>query len=269
MDGPGLFNPDLKGVDLEFLGTPAAAQGEAGAPPISRDPREGPGADAAPLGSGSSGADGSARLDAVAPSVPGLYSYWVRAREKPNLKLREPAALLTLAVIAKEAQVLITDIDGTICGTRLNRLQRILSDQAEEVEPLPEAAAVLTQAARKDAVIYLTARSTYLAHRTKRWLAAHRFPAGPVIMRDVGAQWTSLNFSEKDFKERVIRDEVRKRWPEIRWGIGNTEGDARAYAENGVRAVILGDVQNLIPDRLRGLVRSAHDWTEVKALILP
>src|SRR5258705_2321873 len=183
VDGPGLFNPDLKGVELEFLGAAAAAQGQGGAPPVSRDPREGPGPDAAALGSGSSGADGFARLDTVAPSAPGIYSYWVRARGQPNLKLREPAALLTLAVIAKEQPVLITDIDGTICGTRVARLQRILADEAEEVEPLPDAAAVLTQAARKDAVIYLTARSTYLAHRTKRWLAAHGFPAGPVLMR--------------------------------------------------------------------------------------
>jgi hypothetical protein len=268
-DWPGFPNPDLPGVELEFVGPWQPADGGRKPSEPAPDPQGPPPAAAAVLGAATSGRDGVAQLDAAAPAVPGNHFFWVRLKEPQKRRVREPVVLFTVSVMTADEPILLTDMDNTIVRAEPGDLQAIVGRDPEKPEPAPGAAQALSDLSRSYRIVYLTARSSYLAHRTRRWLAFHHFPAGAVLFRDLEAEWRDLDWSASEFKKRVIRDSIKSRFHEVRWGVGNTAGDAEAYAENGVRAVILGGELRSSVERFGALVKPAADWSEAKRIIAP
>ncbi len=251
-DGPGFINPDLDEIEIEFLRLT-----EPQAPQEFPDPGAPPPAEAVRAGAASSGKDGVAAIDIDAPAAPGDHRFWARLRDPNRLTLKDPAAPIHLVVMPPDGPIVITDIDNTIARTALGPL---LDDKPDEVEPLPDAAWVLGALGRGTTVIYITARPTYLTQRTKRWLHAHKFPAGPVFLRDVGAEYRSLNFDEGEFKRAFIAEQIRKKWKEIRWGFGNTSNDLLGYCENGIRTILVGAKPDEIPAKYRGMASIDSSW---------
>lgn len=264
-DGPGFLNLDVSGVEIEFLTSPPPAPDQAASGSLTApDPAAPLPAEASVLGVARTDGDGIAEVGAKVPAARGNHRYWARLKDPARMKLRETESIFTVCVLDRDTPLVITDIDNTILSTRA---RKVLADEPLEVEPLPDAAQVLMDLSRNHRIVYLTARSSYLAQRTRRWLAAHQFPAGPVLLRDLFGEWRGFNWSEAEFKRRFIRDHVKKRWPVIRWGIGNTEGDATAYAENDIRAIILATEPRDLPRALAAKVQTAADWSQVRKIV--
>ncbi len=260
-DGPGFINPDLDGIEIEFLRLNAPEP-----PRDFPDPGAPPPAEAVRAGGAASGKDGVAAIDIDAPAVPGDHRFWARLRDPNRLTLKDAAVPIHLVVMPPDQPIVITDIDNTIARTKLGPL---LDDKPDQVEPLPDAAWVLTALSRGGTIIYITARPSYLTQRTKRWLFTHKFPAGPVFLRDMGAEYRSLNFDEGEFKRAFIADRIRKKWKEIRWGFGNTSNDLLGYCENGIRTILVEAAPDAIPAKYREIARVAASWVEIRRIVTP
>jgi hypothetical protein len=240
--GVSIIDPDVTGVDIEFLGP-----------------------DGATLGAVRTAAAGFARLLVSAPPQPGLYTYRVRLKEPRRMPVAESEAAFTVAVVAPGQPIIITDIDGTIADTRI---RAVLEDRPQDLPPLPGAADVLRQAAGSFRIVYLSARASHFAASTRHWLTFHGFPKGPVLMRDLWAEWRHFNFSEADFKREVCDDlKGKKGLTGIRWGIGNRLGDAEAYAKSGIRAIVIGVEPGKVPREIADKVRAVASWEEIRKIL--
>ena len=265
IDGPGFVNPDVAGVEIEFLG-PRAAEKPAQGAILHSDPA-GLARTASSFpksGSAISNKDGIARLRVDAPKERGDYHVLARVVNAEGLQLRESVVPLVLSVLEPAERIVITDIDNTIAHTSLPSL---LKDKPEESPPLDRAPQALNAIAASHRIIYLTARPAPLTQRTRRWLARHGFPLGAVLLRDLEGEYKQLNFDEGEFKRILIRDTILPRWPNVAWGIGNTENDVYAFALQKLRVIILeADIQK-IEAQLRPFVRTAKDWNEVLRIV--
>jgi len=263
-DGPAFLNPDAAGKDLEFLDCGALAAGPGGgvAVPFPEAIPEG----AKVLGEARTDREGFARLAIQGPKESGIHLYGVRLKDPRSYRLPRPMAAVLASIIGPAQQVLITDIDDTLLPTKIGPL---LDDATEKQPPFPRASEILREASGRYRVIYLTARSTYLADRTRHWLSAHRFPAGPILLRDIHAEYSDWNFNEGEFKRRVCENlKSAAHLTEIRWGIGNTEGDAEAYSRSGIHSLILGTEPSRLPKEAKAPISAARSWEEIGALIL-
>jgi hypothetical protein len=259
-EGPGFMKADLSSVELEFLGpAPLEAAGAA----ASRDfpePDAGPPPGAVRWGSARTGIVGLARLDVEAPQSPGLYQAWVRPSSPRGLRLARPASPLTIAVVDASRPVILAGIDELLFRTKMEPL---LGGRPAEMVPLPGAREALREAAAKDRIVYLSARSTLLAEGLRGWLAFHKFPAGPILIPDrPGA------IPEGEFEGEVGRVLKGVKRGDIRCAIASTVSAGRAHASNRISAVIIGVDAGKVTKDLEGLVHAVKDWEEARKLII-
>lgn len=259
-DGPGFINPDVKGVEIEFYslgprhGLPALHDSE------KKQPVKLP--EGTKVGSALTGKNGIAALSLKAPQEPGNHFYRAGLKDPKRLPLKDPEVYLIVSVAPAEQQLLITDIDNTICQTKLSATWK---DEPEKAPPLEGAAAVLSAASKDHRLIYLTARPTSLCHRTRHWLGAHGFPPGPVFFRDLWSEVKKFN-SESDYKADFIQTRIKAVWKNIPWGVGNTEGDAKAYQANAIAAILVGQDSKEQKAGEKN-VYPVPDWKTVEQLI--
>lgn len=228
LDGPGLWNPDIHGRAIRFT-----AGGEA-------------------VGTAETGGDGIAAIDWKAPATPGIHPIRLALADPRGVKIVTARPGILLQVLPPDARIIVCDIDGTISEGELG-------DLFGRAGPLPYAQAMLRELARDYRIVYLTARDDALMARTHAWLRHHGFPEGAVLFRDL--RLTTL--SSERYKSRVLRS-LKKKWKRIVWGIGNTAGDAAAYTENGIRAIIVGAER----DEEEGGTTYVRDWRGVARKIL-
>jgi len=178
---------------------------------------------------------GSMRTDAAGragikftPPAVGDYVFTVRlANDSKNVALE---AKLTLCVRKKEQEFLVTDIDNTISDA--GNATVFLTD-AKNVKPMQDAPEVLRNLSRKYTIIYVTAREHMLRAKTKEWLEANGFPAGPVFFS--GTVQDTIH-PEKYKAEILAR--LKAEWPNMAAGAGDQPSDAKAYLANSMKAYI-------------------------------
>jgi phosphatidate phosphatase APP1 len=114
-------------------------------------------------------------------------------------------------------------------------------------ETFPDAPTVLKALAATHQIVYLTARDDHFAQITRRFLARHAFPAGPVLYNTWGlikaeerAQLAPSNHAA--FKLAVIK-RLKSRGLNVVVGIGNAETDAEAYEAAGLASYIHTEVE--------------------------
>lgn len=127
-------------------------------------------------------------------------------------------------VAPRGAQVIVTDVDGTITASENAIFKTVLL--ANDIAHQPHAPASL--AATKLPVVYLTSRGDQYTEVTRQWLARHGFPRGP--LRLASSVVTMPGDSTVEFKTRVLRD---LRVP-IAAGVGNRASDIAAYTAAGL-----------------------------------
>lgn len=180
--------------------------------------------------------DGMAIVGALAPNIPGVYSYEVelaspRARTQGSMWVLDPRKPLV-----------VVDIDGTISDLPEWRVPF----QGGRAKAYADSPQLLRDLARTHHVVYLTARDDTFDRQTRAFLLRHSFPAGPVIYNDLGL-WTSVERRQlkkaehATFKLRKIQ-ELQALGLNVALGIGNAETDAQAYEAAGVPSYIRTEV---------------------------
>jgi phosphatidate phosphatase APP1 len=171
-------------------------------------------------------------------------------------------------IVDPEARLgVVSDIDDTILHTGLTRLREALRTTLlvaeEERLPIPGAAELYTGLVSGDhgraPVFYVSTGAWNLHTMLERFLARHKFPAGPMLMTDWGPGGAWL-FREDSiaFKSRTIIALIDAH-PHLRWVLLGDSGqhDPEAYAAvararpGSLRAIYIREVPPQSPERAR------------------
>jgi LNS2 (Lipin/Ned1/Smp2) len=129
-----------------------------------------------------------------------------------------------LAYVAKPGEsVIVTDLDGTITSSENAVIPQLVG---ADIDHQPGAPEVLAQSGK--VVVYISARGDQLTEMTRRWLATHGFPKGPIrlakaMMTLPGKRTVALKTAE-----------MASIGVPIFAGIGNRASDITAYRKAGV-----------------------------------
>ena len=176
---------------------------------------------------------------------PGTHRFKILRGRKP------PEALVR--VIDPRTPVIIVDIDHTIADVSP---QGFILRKVQNVRPLLGSREALDELAPTMQIVYLTARDHIFTRKTKLWLRAAEFPEAPVYLRK-GTRFWSHNPREHKI-ERL--KELRPRFPNILWGIGDKPGDVAAYQTHGIPPILLAASR---PPDLAPEVAWYADWKQI------
>jgi len=170
-----------------------------------------------------------------------------------------------LAYVApRGTTAVVSDVDGTLTESENAILNTVMF--GDDVGHQPHAPAALAAAAGGRPVIYVTARGDQYTEVTRRWLAVHGFPRGPLRL----ARETIVPPGPKQlaFKVGVLRS---LRVP-VAVGIGNRASDIAAYATAGLApGQILINLPEfageLAADLSAGKATAFDDYREIPVLL--
>jgi hypothetical protein len=132
-----------------------------------------------------------------------------------------------LAFVAQaRTRVLVTDIDGTLTRSEGAIFETVLAHR--DIDSQPGAAAGIAHSGYP--VVYVSGRGDQYTAVTRRWLAQHGFPRGP--LRLAPASLTMPHVPTVEYKQAVLRALPLP----IGAAIGNRASDITAYAAAGVPA---------------------------------
>jgi hypothetical protein len=160
----------------------------------------------------------------------GTHRFQIKTSRKP------PEALVR--IVERETPILIVDIDKTIADVTPTGF---IFKKVQNVRPMLGSREALDELSKSMQILYLTARDHIFTRKTKLWLRAAEFPEAPVYLRK-GTRFYSA--SPQDHKIERLK-EVRGRFPNIRWGVGDKPGDAMAYTAHGIRPILLAKARPL------------------------
>lgn len=180
---------------------------------------------------------GAAQTDTVGKATlrfvlraPGEYDLFARA-ELPS-KAALPLATGLVRVVDAEESIVITDIDGTLADSNV---YSPLFNSPREIRALPGAVEGIRELARDMVILYVTQRDEDLEPHTREWLRHREFPSGPVLFS------RSLHdpFETASYKRETLRM-IKRRFPRVLVGIGDSEEDAEAYVAASIPAFLVG-----------------------------
>ena len=165
-------------------------------------------------------------------------------------------------VAAKDEQVVVTDVDGTLTESEHAIVGEVFADK--QIEHQWNAPAALQRSKRP--IIYVTARGDQLTETTRNWLREHGFPRGP--LRLAPQLLVRPGRPQLEFKIRTLR----ALGVPIVAGIGNRATDIASYREIGLQPEqILIHVTELgsevRADVAAGKARGFSDYRELPALL--
>ncbi len=135
-----------------------------------------------------------------------------------------------LADVAPDASPLvISDVDGTLTTSE----NAFIAAVALDVEPDANPGAAAAYAAKAGQLVYVTARGNEFTEATRRWLADHGFPRGP--LRLAPAFVTLPGAATVAFKTAAITT-LASTGLVLDAAVGNRASDLDAYAASGVPA---------------------------------
>lgn len=123
------------------------------------------------------------------------------------------------------------DLDETIC---VSKYLNLIWGDGMESQPLPGAAEAIQTLAKDYHIVYWSARPHYMVERTRNWLAKNDFPPGPIVFTE--DNWGC--FKQADVKKQLLT-ELRKKWPNVRIGIGDKYVDVDCCKSNEMLPVIV------------------------------
>jgi histidinol phosphatase-like enzyme len=200
------------------------------------------------VGRAKTNADGIASFP-LGVLAPGTYRYKVLRGRKP------PEALVR--VIDPRMPVIVVDIDHTIADVSP---QGFILRKVQNVRPVLGSREALDELAPSMQIVYLTARDHIFTRKTKLWLRAAEFPEAPVYLRK-GTRFWSHN--PREHKIERLKD-LRPRFPNIQWGVGDKPGDVAAYQAHGIRPILLAESR---PPEVAPDVPCFGGWKEILAHI--
>jgi len=151
---------------------------------------------------------------------------------RPVVIYNQKSIEAVVRVVPRETPVIIVDIDETIAdvtpwGFIVRRVRDVL--------PLPGSREVLREIAKTMQIVYLTARDHIFTRKTKLWLRLAGMPEAPVYLRKHTRYWRTASREHK----MARLGELKPKFPNILWGVGDKSGDAVAYASHGIRPIMI------------------------------
>lgn len=165
--------------------------------------------------------------------------------------------------IKSSVPIFVVDIDEVISDLPEIQVPLRSIKNSPVIQGAPEA---LMEISKTHLIVYLSARDDALLNHTRVWLNAKGFPSGPTFVWDWKAK-NRFGFSRTKqgaFKTQFLID-LKKRFPNIKGGIGNRPHDASAYLSAGVQPWIIRAKEE--PSKFAKGTRFVTQWQEVpKAL---
>lgn len=205
------------------------------------------------LGIALSGEDGTA-VKEIPPLNIGFHSFTARLSDTVRYTSEESEGII--ACWNPKRPIIVVDIDGTVSETERTELLLFKTDR--DSKPIPDSPQVLKRLSKKYNIIFLTHREEMLLNKTRLWLREHRFPTAPVFSFKLGED----PLMPEEYKAEKIKNWKKEGW-NIMIGIGNTSHDAEAYLENGMKAIIIEDEEELSEGAI-----SVKGWKEIEKTIL-
>jgi phosphatidate phosphatase APP1 len=182
-------------------------------------------------------------------------------RVKVRVGRREAEAVI--AVVPRDQPIFITDIDHTIAD--VSPIGFIFK-RVRNVPAMAGARDALLHISKSMQLVYLTARDHIFTRKTRVWLGLRGFPEAPVYLRRRTRFWSA---SPRDHKRERLA-EIRRHFPDIRWGVGDMPGDVHAYAEHRIPPILLSPVKFPgLPDGTLHVQRWAEILERVEAASRP
>jgi hypothetical protein len=130
----------------------------------------------------------------------------------------------------RDDPLLIVDLDGTISDATALAFWLLPLDA---VQPFDGAVRAMAYLSTRYRILYLTARRDLVLPKSRLWLQHHGFPPGPILCRP----WNLFPPSPGRFKTAALA-ELKRRFSNIRAGIGDRPHDARALLSNGIPTLL-------------------------------
>jgi len=174
---------------------------------------------------------GDGYLDEVVPAdlAPGWHELALDvkgSRASTRVRVVDPA----------ETVGVVSDVDDTVIITALPRplvaFWNTFVRQESSRRPVPGMASFLREAGRGGFLVYLSTGAWNYAPVLQRFLARHRYPAGPMLLTDWGPSPDRWFRSGQDHKRHQLR-RLAAELPEIRWVLVGDDGqhDPALYEE--------------------------------------
>ncbi|MBI5725948.1 MAG: hypothetical protein HZA50_18455 [Planctomycetes bacterium] len=164
------------------------------------------------------------------PAEPGDYLISVEVQPEGLGRKPPPPAELLVACRKADQPIIVVDLDGTLVA---HGFDKVLTGNPD---PLPDSPGVMKRLADEFTILYLTHRPAYLGPKSKRWLAGHGFPRGPVILSQPG----DLITGSGKYKTEQL-EALHSRFSMVQIGIGDLPSDAQAYCRNKMIAYLIID----------------------------
>ena len=148
--------------------------------------------------------------------------------------------------------IVVTDVDGTLTAGENAFPHAVILGGG--VSAQPGAAAALAAAPAQ--VVYVTARGERFTEATRRWLGAHGFPRGPLVLGR--GLFVKPGAATVAYKTRVLRALARDFT--IVAGVGNRASDVAAYSAAGVPA---SRIFIKLPEFVGEVARALHEHRAV------
>lgn len=178
-------------------------------------------------GAAMTGPSGVAEIEFV-PDRPGQYVFLVDVAPGGFPSGPPRPEQCVVACRPADAPLLVVDLDKTLVESGFQEV--LLGDP----KPMVDSQRVMARLAEKYTVVYLTHRPDTLGTKSRRWLVAQGYPAGPLLLSDLGGFFAG---SEK-FKSSKL-NEIQQDFLNLRLGIGDKITDAKAYHANGTSAYLI------------------------------
>ncbi|NBB95565.1 MAG: hypothetical protein GVY16_07470 [Planctomycetes bacterium] len=165
---------------------------------------------------------------AFTPPRPGNYPF--RAEVVATGLEDDPPSPATFYVVCRKADepIVIVDLDKTIVASGFHTV--LIGSPA----PMANSQDVLKRLGRKHTIVYLTHRPDLFGIKSRQFLDDRGYPFGPLLLSSV----SGFMKGSGAFKSGELA-ELRKRFKNVRIGIGDKLSDAQAYHENGLRAFLI------------------------------
>jgi hypothetical protein len=176
------------------------------------------------------GDDGVAAVT-FTPGAPGDYEFVAQVVPAGLSQSPPEPATLLVACRQPDAPLALVDLDKTVVASGFEAV--LLGTP----KPMDHSRRVLDRLAKTRTIVYLTHRPEFFGPKSKRWLADNGFARGPLLSSTVGG---FLKGSEAYKAGRIA--ELKKTFTNPEIGIGDKLSDAKAYMDNGMRAIVILDV---------------------------
>lgn len=205
------------------------------------------------LGIALTGTDGTA-VKEIPPLKAGFHRFSARLPDTKRYSAEESQGIVTCWDPKKP--IIVVDIDGTVSNTDNSEL--LFKKKDTDPKPLKDAPEVLRRLSKNYNIIFLTHRNELLLDKTRQWLKENKFPTAPVFILGLGEDPTTSG----DYENEKIEEWKKEGW-NLKIGIGNKANDAEVYLENRMKAIIIGDEDDLPDKTIR-----VKNWKEIEKIIL-